>query len=132
MSRSQVDLSWEGRPRTFTLANAAGEVGKVLEERMKIFAQPPERFNDAREDSFALGNWIAGFLIEFAKVRGTARLGKGTLGVPLGQRIANGGIDKKFLTSRCYSQNVHDSISEILCLKGVEIIGIVGVCGSVG
>ena len=104
----------------------------MIEKRQKVSAQAAKGFNDTWKDGSALGNRIAGFLIEFAKVRGTARLGKGTLGVPLGQRIANGGIDKKFLTSRCYSQNVHDSISEILCLKGVEIIGIVSVCGSVG
>ena len=97
---------------------------------MKIFAQPPERFNDAREDSFALGNRIAGFLIEFAKVRGTAGLGKGTLGVPLGQRIANGGINKKLFTSWCHSHDIHNSVSEVLSLEWVKIVFIVGVCRS--
>ncbi len=97
---------------------------------MKIFAQPPEGFNDAREDSFALGNWIAGFLIEFAKVRGTARLGKGTLRVPLGQRIANGGINKKSFTSWCHSHDIHNSVSEVLCLEWVKIVNIVGMCRS--
>ena len=37
-----------GGPRAFTLANAAGEVGKVLEKGMKVFAQPPKGFDDAR------------------------------------------------------------------------------------
>ena len=101
----------------------------MVEKGEKISAQAAKGFNDTWKDSSALGNRIAGFLIEFAKVRSTAGLGKGTLGVPLGQRIANVDIDKKFLTSRCYSQNVHDSISEIL---SIDVIGIVCVCRSVG
>ena len=39
------ELRWPG---PFTLTDAAGKVGKVLEEGKKVFAQPPKRFNDAR------------------------------------------------------------------------------------
>ena len=104
----------------------------MVEKGEKISAQAAKGFNDTWKDSSALGNRIAGFLIKFAKIRGAAGLGKGTLGVPLGQRITNGGIDKKFLTCGCNCQNFHNSISEILCLKWIEIIGVVCVCGSVG
>ena len=37
-----------GRPGALARANAAGEVGKVLEKGMKVFAQPPKGFDDAR------------------------------------------------------------------------------------
>ncbi len=104
----------------------------MIEKGEKISAQAAKGFNDTWKDSSALGNRIAGFLIEFAKVRGAAGLGKGTLGVPLGQRIANGGINEKFLSSGCNSQDVHHGIFEILCLKWVEIIGVVRVYGRVG
>ena len=116
------------RPCALALANAAGEVGKVLEERMKIFAQPPKRFDDARKDGFALGNWVAGLLIEFGNVRGAARLRKGTLRVPLGQRIANGGIDKKFFSSWCHSHDIHNSIFEVLGFEWVKVVLVVNVC----
>ena len=104
----------------------------MIEKRQKVFAQAAKGFNDTWKDGSALGNRIAGFLIEFAKVRGAAGLGKGTLGVPLGQRIANGGINKKFLTSGCNGQDVHNSISKVLCLKWIEIISVVCVYGRAG
>ena len=37
-----------GRPGALALANAAGEIGKVLEKGVKVFAQPPKGFDDAR------------------------------------------------------------------------------------
>ena len=104
----------------------------MIEKGEKISAQAAKGFNDTWKDSSALGNRIAGFLIEFAKVRGTAGLGKGTLGVPLGQRIANGGINKKLFTSWCHSHDIHNSVSEVLCLEWVKIVNIVGVCRSGG
>ena len=73
----------------------------MIEKRQKVFAQAAKGFNDTWKDGSALGTRIAGFLIKFAKIRGAAGLGKGTLRVPLGQRITNGGINKKFLTSGC-------------------------------
>ena len=100
----------------------------MVEKRQKVFAQTTERLNNARKNGPALSTRITGFLVKFAKIRGAAGLGKGTLGVPLGQRITNGGINKKFLTGRCNGQDVHYSVSEVLCLKWIEIISIVCVC----
>ena len=61
----------------------------MIKEGQKIFAEAPEGFNDARENRSALGARVPGFLVKLTEIRGAAGLGKGTLRVPLGQRIAN-------------------------------------------
>ena len=61
----------------------------MIEKRQKVSAQAAEGFNDTWKDGSALGTRIAGFLIKFAKIRGAAGLGKGTLRVPLGQRVSD-------------------------------------------
>ena len=111
------------------LANAAGKIGEVLKERMKVFAQSPKGFNDAGKDGFALGNRVAGLLIKLSDIRGTAGLGKGTLRVPLGQRVTNGGVDKKFLSCWCHSHDIHNGVPEILGFKWIEVVFIVDLCG---
>ena len=43
----------------------------------------------------------------------------------MGQGVANGGIDKKFFTSRRNGENVHDGIPRVLNLKGVDVVIVV-------
>ncbi len=97
----------------------------MVKKREKIFAKPPERFDDAGEDRFALGNGVTGFLIEFPNERSPARLGKGTLRVPLGERVAYGGIDEELLPSWCHSHDVHNGVFRIVCLEGIEVVIVV-------
>ena len=103
-----------GRAGSLTLSNAAGEEGKVFEEGMKVFAPSPKRLDDTRKDRLPLSNGVPSFLVEFAEIRGAAGLGKGTLGVPLGQRITYGGIDKELFACWRNGKDVHDGVSGVL------------------
>ena len=78
-----------GGPGTLAFPNAAGEKCKVIKEGKEVFAKAPERFNHARKNRPALCARIPGFLIKLTEIRGAAGLGKGTLRVPLGQRVSD-------------------------------------------
>ena len=96
---------------------------------MEIVAKTPKRLYDARQDSLTLCNWVPRLLIIFSNISSPARVGKGTLRVPLGQRVANGGIDKELFSSRRNGEDVHDGIFGVLDFKGVGVVVISLVAG---
>ena len=77
---------------------------------MEIVAKASKRLNDAGQDSLTLCHGVTRFLIILSNISSLARVGKGTLRVPLGQGVANGGIDKEFFTSGRNGENVPDGI----------------------
>ena len=72
---------------------------------------------------------VPGFLIVLPHICGAARKGKGTLRVPLGQRIADGSVDEKFFSRRRNGKDVHDGVFGVLKLKWVNIVIVVNRCG---
>ena len=97
-------------PKGVALADATGKIGNVFKKRVEIIAKSPKGLNDAGKDSLTLRHGVTRFLIVFPNVSSPARVGKGTLRVPLGQRVAYGGINKEFFTSRRNGKYVHNGI----------------------
>ena len=97
----------------------------MFQEGIKVAPYPSKGFQDAGQNSFALGGRVPIFLIIFPDFRSTAKMEKGTISIPLGQRISDGSINKKFFS--CWSQGkyVHDCIFRILELEWVSIIVII-------
>ena len=97
-------------PKGIAFTDASGKVGNVFKKGVKILAKESKGLNDAGQDSLALCHGVTGFLVKFPNVSSPARVGKGILRIPLGQWVANGGIDKEFLTGGCNSENVHNGV----------------------
>ena len=112
-------------PCGITLANVTGCICKVFKECMEILAQPAKGFQDAGQSSLTLGRGVPRFLVVLSDLRSAAKMEKGTISVPLGQRFPDGIINKKFFS--CWSQGkyVHDCIFRILELEWVSIIVVI-------
>ena len=96
------------RPCSIAFTNPTGGERKVLQECMKITAQATKGFQNAGQNSLALGGRVPRFLITFPDFRSMARMEKGTISVPLGQRITDGSINEKLFSCRSQSKNVHN------------------------
>ena len=82
----------------------------MIEKGVEIFAQAPKGLDDAWQDSLPLRDWVPSPFVVLSNIGSPARVGKGALRVPLGQRVANGGVDKELLTSGCNGEDVHDGV----------------------
>ena len=89
---------------------------------MEVLSQAAKGFQNAGQDSFTLGRGVARLFIVLTDICSAATMEKGTVRVPLHQRISDGSIDKKFFSRRSNGKYVHDYIFRILELEWVSVV----------